>query len=58
MGEVSEGREGAGGEQAADGEGIGGDDGGNDHLAVKLLELVHGGAFVGEECESGEASKQ
>lgn len=58
VGEVGEGGEGAGGEQAADGEGIGSDDGGNDHLGVKLLELVQGGAVVGEECQSGEASKQ
>ncbi|RDX79359.1 hypothetical protein CR513_40227, partial [Mucuna pruriens] len=56
VGEVAEGGEGAGGEQAADGEGVGGGDGGNHHLSVNLLQLLQGGAFVGEECQRGEAS--
>lgn len=58
VGKVGEGGEGAREEQAADNIGISGDDGRNNHLGVKLLQLVHGGAFVGEECQSGEASMQ
>ena len=58
VGKVGEGGEGAGEEQAADSIGISGDDGGNNHLGVKLLQLVHGGAFVREDCQSGEDSMQ
>lgn len=50
MGEVGGGGEGAGGEEATDGEGVGSSDGGDDHVGVELLEVVEGGAFVGEEC--------
>jgi len=39
-GEVAEGGEGAREEQAARGEGVGGDDGGDDHLGMDLLQLV------------------
>lgn len=48
--EVTGGGEGAGREEAAEGEEVGGGDGGDDHVSVELFEVVEGRAIVGDVC--------